>query len=92
MVWFETQEANTSIQDLNETTSYISKEYEPRKQRINIDNQDKIHTNRAKEKEQPTQHSQHWAHSPKNSTNRSEQNKEQRILTLKQQERLKEEQ
>ena len=33
MVWFETQEANASIQDLNETTSYIAKEYEPRKQR-----------------------------------------------------------
>ena len=28
----------------------LAKEYEPKKQRINIDNQDKIHTNTAKEK------------------------------------------
>ena len=33
-------------------TRYTAKEYEPIKQRINIENQDKIHTNTAKEKEQ----------------------------------------
>ena len=37
------EEANTAIQDLNETTRYIAKEY---------DNQDKIHINTAEEKEQ----------------------------------------
>ena len=42
MVCFETKkEANAAIQDLNETTRYIAKEYEPKKQRINVDNQDK---------------------------------------------------
>ena len=41
MVCFETkEEANTAIQDLNETTRYIAKEYEP-----NIYKQEKIHTN-----------------------------------------------
>ena len=52
MVCFKTEEANTAIQDLNETTKYIAKEYEPKKQQINIDNQEKIHTNTAKAKEQ----------------------------------------
>ena len=53
MVCFEAKkEANTAIQDLKETTRYIPKEYEPKKQRIYIGNQDKIHTNAAKEKEQ----------------------------------------
>ena len=33
-------------------TRYTAKEYEPKKQRINIENQDKIHTNTANEKEQ----------------------------------------
>ena len=41
MVCFETkEEASTAIQDLNETTRYIAKEYEP-----NIYKQEKIHTN-----------------------------------------------
>ena len=45
MVCFETkEEANIAIQDLNETTRYIAKEYEPKKQRININSQDKTHT------------------------------------------------
>ena len=49
MVCFETKkEANAA----NETTRYIAKEYEHKKQRINIDNQNKIHTSTAKEKEQ----------------------------------------
>ena len=39
MVCFETKEkANTAIQDLNETTRCIAKEYEPKKQSIDIDN------------------------------------------------------
>ena len=39
MVCFETkEEVYTAIQDLNETTRYIAKEYEHKKQRINIDN------------------------------------------------------
>ena len=53
MVCFETkEETNTAIQHLNETTRYIPKEYEPKKQRINIENTEKIHTNSAKEEEQ----------------------------------------
>ena len=53
MVCFETRkEANAAIQDLNKIPRYITKEYEHKKQRINIDNQDKIHTNTKKEKEQ----------------------------------------
>ena len=52
-ICFETKkEANAAIQDLNETTRYIAKEHEHKKQRINIDNQNKINTNIAKEKEQ----------------------------------------
>ena len=39
MVCFETKEkANTAIQDLNETTRCIAKEYEPKKQSIDIHN------------------------------------------------------
>ena len=53
MAYFETkEEANTAIQEPNETTRYIATECEPKKQRINIDNQEKTHTNTAKEKEQ----------------------------------------
>ena len=53
MACFETkEEANTAIQDPNETTRYIAAECEPKKQRINIDNQEKTHTNTVKEKEQ----------------------------------------
>ena len=53
MVCFETkEEANIAIQDLNEIIRYIAKKYEPQKQRININRQDKTHTITAKEKEQ----------------------------------------
>ena len=52
MVCFETKEgANTAIQDLNETSICIAKEYQPIKQSQNNDNQNKIPTDRAKEKE-----------------------------------------
>ena len=83
MVCFETkEEANTTIQDLNETTRYIQGIWSW-KQRINIDNKDTIHANAAKEKEQKsnqlntvtTEHkvqTTQW-------TKRSEQNKEQRV-------------
>ena len=87
MVCFETKkEANAAIQGLNETTRYIAKEYEHKKQRINIDNQDKIHTNTAKEKEQKsnllnTVTTEHIAQTAQ-STNRSEQNKEQRVNNI----------
>ena len=51
MVCFETKkEANAAIQDLNETPRYISKENEHKKQKINIDNQNKINANTEKEK------------------------------------------
>ena len=51
MVCFETkEEANAAIQDIDETTRHTAKEYEPKKQSKNIDNQDKIYTNRAKQK------------------------------------------
>ena len=87
MVCFETKnEENAAIQDLNETTRYIAKEYEHKKQRINIDNQDKIHTNTAKEKEQQsnllnTVTTEHIAQTTQ-STNRSKQNKEQRVNNI----------
>ena len=80
MVCFETkEEANAAIQDLNETSRYIAKEYDTKKQRINIDNQEKIHTNTAKEKEQRsnllnTVTTEHITQTTL-STNRSEQNK-----------------
>ena len=49
MVCFKTkEEASTAIQDLNETTRYIAKEHEPKKQRKKIENQEKIHTIRTK--------------------------------------------
>ena len=51
MVCFERkEEAIVAIQNLNETTRYIAKEYEPIKQRINISSQDKTHIITAKEK------------------------------------------
>ena len=86
MVCFETkEEANIAIQDLNETTRYIAKEYEPKKQRININSQDKTHTITAKEKEQKrdllkTATTEHTVQT-KQSTNRSE-NKEQRVNNI----------
>ena len=53
IVCFETkEEAKIAIQDLNETTRYIAKEYDPKKQGININSQDKSHTITSKEKEQ----------------------------------------
>ena len=49
MVCFKTkEEASTAIQDLNETTRYIAKEDEPKKQRTKIENQEKSHTIRTK--------------------------------------------
>ena len=48
MVYLETEEANAAIQSLIETTRYIAKKYELKKQ-TNIDSQEEIHTNRAKE-------------------------------------------
>ena len=36
MLW--KKEANTAIQELNETTKYIAKEYKPKKHKINTDN------------------------------------------------------
>ena len=52
MVCFETkEEANIAIQDLTETTRYIAKEYEPKKQRINISSEDNTHPITVKEKE-----------------------------------------
>ena len=79
MVCFETkEEANIAIQDLNETTRY-----EPKKQRINVNSQDKTHTITAKEKEQKrnrlnTVTTEHMTQTTQ-STNRSEQNKEKRV-------------
>ena len=81
MVCFETkEEANIAIQDLNGRTRYITKKYEPKKQKINIKNQDKTHTNRAKEKEQKsillnTVTTEHIVQRTQ-PTNRFEQNKE----------------
>ena len=87
LVCFETKkETNAAIQDINETTRYIAKEHEHKKQRINIDNQDKIHTNTAKEKEKRsnllnTVTTEHIAQTIQ-STNRSEQNEEQRVNNI----------
>ena len=87
MVCFETkEEANTAIQDLNETTRYIAKEYQPKNQRINIDNQGKIHTNTAKEKEEKskllnTVTTEHIVQTTQ-STNISEQNKGQGVNNI----------
>ena len=53
MVCFETkEEASIAIQDFNELTRYIAKEYKPQKQRMDIKSQDKTHPITAKEKEQ----------------------------------------
>ena len=79
MVCFETkEEANTAIQDLNETTRYTVKKYEPKTKRKNVDNQDKIYTNKPEESEQEgnqlnTVTTEHIAQTTQ-STNRSEQN------------------
>ena len=81
MMCFETkEEANIAIQDLNETTRYIAKEYEPQKQRMDINSQVITHTITAKEKEQKrnpinTVTIEHITQTTQ-STNRSEQNKE----------------
>ena len=81
MVCLETkEEANIAIQDLNEATRYIAKEYEPQKQRMDINSQDITHTITAKEKEQKrnpisTVTIEHISQTTQ-STNRSEQNKE----------------
>ena len=81
---FETkEEANIAIQDLNETARYIAKEYEPQKQRMDINSQDITHTITAKEKEQKrnptnTVTIEHITQTTQ-STNRSEQNKEKRV-------------
>ena len=82
-VCFEKEEANIEIQDLNETTRYIAKEYEPQKQRMDINSQDIIHTITAKEKEQKRNPIniviiEHITQTTQ-STNRSEQNKEKRV-------------
>ena len=82
MVCFETkEEANIAIQDLNETTRY-----EPKKQRINVNSQDKTHTITAKEKEQKrnllnTVTTEQIAETTQ-STNRSEQNREKRVNNI----------
>ena len=72
MVCLETkEEANTAIQDLNETTRYIAKEYEPKKQRINIEkNWKNSHQYSERTKDQTTEHSRHWTHSPNNTINK----------------------
>ena len=70
--------------DLNETTRYTAKEYEPKKGKT-IDKQDNIHINRAKEKVQKskqmnTDTTKHIA--PKTqSKNRSEENIKSNMLT-----------
>ena len=87
MVCFETkEEANIAIEDLIQATRYIAKEYEPKKQRTNINNQDKIYTVTAKQKEQNsdllnTVTTEHIAQATQ-STNRLEQNKEQRVNNI----------
>ena len=87
MVRFETKkDANVAIQDLNETTRYIAKEYESKKQRIGINSQDETHTIAAKEDEQNrnllnTVTTDLIAQTTQ-STNRSEQNKEQRVNNI----------
>ena len=86
-VCFETkEEANIAIQDLNETTRYMAKEYEPKIQRINISSQDKTHTITSKEKEQKknqlnTVTTEHIAQTTQ-STHRSEQNNERRVNNI----------
>ena len=84
-VFWNKEKTNIAIQDLNETTRYMAKEYELKKQRININSQDKTHTITAKEKEQKrdllkTATTEHTVQT-KQSTNRSE-NKEQRVNNI----------
>ena len=84
-VLWNKEKANIAIQDLNETTRYMAKEYELKKQRININSQDKTHTITAKEKEQKrnllkTATTEHTAQT-RQPTNRSE-NKEQRVNNI----------
>ena len=81
---FETkEEANIAIQDLNQTTRYIAEEYEPQKQMMDINSQDKTHTITAKVKKQKknpinTVTIDHITQTTQ-STNRSEQNKGKRV-------------
>ena len=97
MVCFETkEEANIAIQDLNETTRYIAMEYDPKKQRIKINSQDKTRTITAKEKEQKSNllnkvTTEHIGQTVQ-SRNRWEQNKEWRINNITTQEWEKQEQ
>ena len=97
MVCFETkEEANIAIQDLNETTRYIAMEYDPKKQRIKINSQDKTRTITAKEKEQKSNllnkvTTEHIGQTVQ-SRNRWEQNKERRINNITTQEWEKQEQ
>ena len=97
MVCFETkEEANIAIQDLNETTRYIAMEYDPEKQRIKINSQDKTRTITAKEKEQKSNllnkvTTEHIGQTVQ-SRNRWEQNKERRINNITTQEWEKQEQ
>ena len=48
-----------AIQDLNQTSRYIAKEYEPKKQRIKTNSQDKTHGITAKEKKQKRTNTNH---------------------------------
>ena len=87
MVCFETKEgANIAIQDLNETTRYIAKEYEPKKHRVNINSQDETHAVTAKEKEQKRNLlntvTTEYITQTTQSANRSEQNKEKRVINI----------
>ena len=97
MVCFEIkEEANIAIQDLNETTRYIAMEYDPKKQRIKINSQDKTRTITAKEKEQKSNllnkvTTEHIGQTVQ-SRNRWEQNKERRINNVTTQEWEKQEQ
>ena len=81
MVCFEIkEETNIAIQDLNEATRYIAMEYDPKKQRIKINSQDKTRTIIAKEKEQKSSllnkvTTEHIGQTMQSRT-RSEQNKE----------------
>ena len=87
MVCFEiNEEASIAIQDVNETTRYIAKTYVPKKQRININSQDKTHAITAKQKEKKssllnTATTEHTAQTTQ-STNRLEQKKEQRVNSI----------
>ena len=97
MVCFEIkEETNIAIQDLNEATRYIAMEYDPKKQRIKINSQDKTRTIIAKEKEQKSSllnkvTTEHIGQTMQ-SRNRSEQNKEWRVNNITIQEWEKQEQ